>query len=279
MSGRKRGRTMALFAGLALLVVLVLGGGMVVINFDSIRAEYRLYTQFEYLRPNPQGCREYRHRRTGIVFVRLPGGSFLMGSPETEAKRCADELEHEVTVSPFLIAKYEVMQIEWQQIMGQNPSRLQQDDLPVAGVSWDDCQEFCKETRLKLPMEAQWEYACRAGTNTPFAFGNTITTDDANYNGKIPYDDGAVCDCKKAPLAGDCFKPNGFGLFNMHGNLWEPCQESFEIRGSPRGELKVMRGGSWGASAASCRSAFRSYRLLAKDPGQEYGFRPAWTFD
>ncbi len=233
---------------------------------------------FEPLGKNVQGYPEYRHRQSGIVFVRLPGGTFRMGSPETEEGREADEGPvHEVTLSPFLIAKYEVTQAAWKRVMGSNPSGFKGDDLPVERVSWDDCQEFCRKTGLKLPSEAQWEYACRAGVDGPFS-GTGRLADIAWYDknsGETTHPVG-----KKTA--------NGFGLHDLHGNVWEWCEdvydEEFYARAAASRKdpvcrsgsgLRVPRGGSWYDSARYCRSALRGWN----EPADRYlnlGFRPAF---
>ena len=162
----KRLTLLAVSAGVALVIV---SAG---VYWDDISIWYRLSRDFERLRTNEQRYREYRHRQTGIVMVRVPGGTFWMGSPESEAGRVDNEGPvHEVTLSPFLIAKYEVSQAEWKKIMGDNPSKLKGDALPVTMISWKDCQEFCEKTGLSFPTEAQWEYSCRAGTTTRFWSG------------------------------------------------------------------------------------------------------------
>ena len=164
---RKRTRLVLLVTGiLAVVVVAVVAGYR-----DKLVAWYEFHHRdFERLGRNEQGRPEYRHRQTGIVFVGLPGATFEMGSPKGEAYRQKSEGPvHKVTLSPFLIAKYELTQAEWKGVMGNNPSEPKGDTLPVKNVSWDDCQEFCKKSGLSLPTEAQWEYACRAGTSGPFA--------------------------------------------------------------------------------------------------------------
>ncbi|MEA3333135.1 MAG: formylglycine-generating enzyme family protein, partial [Pseudomonadota bacterium] len=139
---------------------------------------------------------------TGIELVYLEGGSFQMGSPSDEKERSSDEGPvHEVKLDGFWIGCYEVTQSEWQKVMGNNPSRFQKgdsDNRPVEQVSWDDCQEFIEKLNcrrnsdksFRLPTEAEWEYACRAGTTTPFSFGATISTDQANYDGDYTYGNG-----------------------------------------------------------------------------------------
>ncbi len=185
MEKRKKGRKVALVAGLALVVLFV---AMAWTYWGEIRYWYALWRDFESLAVNPQGRPEYRHRQTGIVFVGLRGGTFEMGSPETEAGRSDIEGPvHKVTLSPFLISKCEVTQEQWKQIMGRNPSSAKGDELPVHQIGWENCEEFCRKTRLSLPTEAQWEYACRARTTTAFAFGDTLTTKQANFASEHPF--------------------------------------------------------------------------------------------
>ena len=170
----------------------------------ELRAWYLFVTRFERLPENQQGYPEYRHRQTGVVMVRVPKGTFVMGSPLDErelvlkgaGERSSDlkkikeytdreHPQHNVPLSAFLIAKYELRQAAWEAIMGHNRSQPTGQDLPVTNVSWDDCQAFCEKTGLALPTEAEWEYACRAGTTTAYAFGNTLTTQQANYTTSI----------------------------------------------------------------------------------------------
>ncbi|MBI4601811.1 MAG: sigma-70 family RNA polymerase sigma factor [Planctomycetes bacterium] len=239
---------------------------------------------FTYLRKNPEGYGEYRHEPTGILFVHLPGGRFRMGSPETEAGSKAEERpRHEVDLSPFFIAKYEVSQAEWDRAMGTRPSKEKGDSLPVTMVSWTDCQEFCRRTGLSLPTEAQWEYACRAGTETAFSVGEDLPEGKANFLGPATL-----------PVASG--EPNGFGLHHMHGNVSELCEDEYEegfyrqteaLAQDPRCGLpydqrplqsyfrlrtprRVIRGGHVSASPGSgsaaleaksyCRSASRAFR-------------------
>jgi formylglycine-generating enzyme required for sulfatase activity/predicted Ser/Thr protein kinase len=214
----------------------------------------------------------------GMEFVLVPAGKFQMGSPKTEAKRSSDEgPQHEVTIgAPFYLGKYEVTQGEWAAVMGNNPSYFKGDDrLPVENVSWNDCQEFI--TRLnarkdgyvyRLPSEAEWEYACRAGTTTPFSFGKTLTTVQANYNGNYPYGDGPQGEYRNKTTRVGSFPANAWGLCDMHGNVWEWCQDGWHENydGAPTDgsawevgsdNLRVVRGGSWGDLAFNCRAANR----------------------
>ena len=149
----------------------------------------------------------------------IPVGKFMMGSPKSEKDRLEKEAQHEVTISkPFYIGKYEVTQDQWEAVMGDNSSVLKGGKLPVTNVSWDDCQKFIKNLNAKtnggyrLPTEAEWEYACRAGTTTVYSFGDKITPEDANYGSKIG---------KPVPVGS--YKPNAFGLYDMHGNVFELC--------------------------------------------------------
>ena len=126
-----------------------------------------------------------------------PPGGFLMGSPDNEPERQDNETQHRVTLeNGYYLGIYPVTQAHWQAVMGSNPSNFKGDDLPVENVTWDDCDQFCKKLgqktgkRFRLPTEAEWEYACRAGTTTPFWIGNTISTDKANYDGNYTYGNG-----------------------------------------------------------------------------------------
>jgi formylglycine-generating enzyme required for sulfatase activity len=270
----RRPRTVA---GVLLLAVLALAGWA--LTWQTSPAVPHAIAGFTRLDVNAQGYPEYRHEKTGLLFVLLPGGKFRMGSPETEASRGTDEGPvHEVELSPFLIAKHEVTQEVWVKVMGTSPSFFKGErHLPVEKVSWDDCKAFCDKTGLAFPTEAQWEYACRAGTQTPFSFGATITTDQVKYHGKYPQ--------KTVPVGS--LLANAFGLHEMHGNLWEWCFDVHDdqfyrkpeaTKKDPRCEagsvFRVLRGGSWGNYARGCRSALRtgdaaSYR------GYDAGFRPA----
>jgi len=213
-------------------------------------------------------------------FVLIRGGTFMMGSPERETDRSTNETLHKVKVSDFAICRYAVTQEEWQKVTGSNPSSFKGDNLPVEKVSWDDCQAFIKKLNEKtggglfrLPTEAEWEYACRAGTTTPFSTGENLTTGQANYDGYYPYRDYSKGAYRKTTVPVDSFQPNGFGLYNMHGNVWEWCSDWYgsvyyeECRkqgvvenpqGLETGSYRVLRGGSWNSFAGSCRSAYRS---------------------
>ena len=220
----------------------------------------------------------------------IPVGTFLMGSPKKEKGRHNDETRHEVTLTqPFLIGKYPVTQAQWQAVMGSNPSYFQGDNLPVEHVSWDDAQSFFEKVLQKtgqavcLPTEAQWEYSCRAGTSTPFHFGQVLNGTQANCAGYNPYGTtkkGPYLE-KTSPVGS--YPANAWGLYDMHGNVWEWCADRYgdypkgpitDPLGSEGGSVCVIRGGSWFYGAANCRSALR----IGDDPSIRYygyGFRLA----
>ena len=217
-----------------------------------------------------------------LEMVLVPAGKFKMGSPESEKGNRKDEKQHEVTLTKqFYMGKYEVTQEQWEAVMGKNPSSTKGAKLPVTNVSWEDCQEFIKKLNAKtnggyrLPTEAEWEYACRAGTTTAYSFGDKITPKDANYN-----------DSKIGkPVAVENFKPNAFGLYDMHGNVWEWCEDWYgeypagagtDPMGPATGEGRVLRSGSFSNYALRARSSFRIY-FSPSNQNLYCGFRLAKT--
>ena len=215
-----------------------------------------------------------------MKFVWIPPGSFVMGSPKQEKERFEDETQHKVTLTKgFYMGVYTVTQEQWKLVMGNNPSHFKgEKNLPVDMVSWNDCQEFIKKLREKdkklyrLPTEAEWEYACRAGTITPFHFGETISTDQANYDGNFIYGTGkkGMCREKTTPVGG--FPANAWGLYDMHGNVWQWCQDWYsdypqkdvvDPQGAEKGDFRVLRGGSWSIHPEYGRSACRAGMGLA----------------
>jgi formylglycine-generating enzyme required for sulfatase activity len=160
----------------------------------------------------------------GIILdlVKIPGGAFEMGSDESENEQPI----HSVTVAPFWLGKFPVTQAQYEAVMGTNPSNVKGAKRPVEQVSWNDAVAFCQRlseklgTQYRLPSEAEWEYACRAGTKTPFYFGETLTSDLANYNGTQTYASEPKGKYREQTTDVGDFSPNGFGLYDMHGNVW-----------------------------------------------------------
>ncbi|WP_414568090.1 SUMF1/EgtB/PvdO family nonheme iron enzyme [Nostoc sp. CCY 9925] len=236
-----------------------------------------------------------------LEMVQIPGGTFTMGSPEGEKDRYSNESpQHQVKVPGFFIGKHPVTQAQYQAVMGNifqkiignnnNPSYFKGENRPVEKVSWDDAIKFCEKLSQKtgrtyrLPSEAEWEYACRAGTTTPFYFGETITTDLVNYNGNYPYGSAPKGEYREETTDVGKFPPNSFGLYDMHGNIWEWCLDIYNdnYQGAPTdgsawltgkdNNIKLLRGGSWGVNARYCRSADRD-RYARATRSRDVGFR------
>ncbi|MFM8005535.1 MAG: formylglycine-generating enzyme family protein [Dolichospermum sp.] len=239
-----------------------------------------------------------------LEMIAIPGGTFMMGSPENEEGSIYFERpQHEVTIKPFSMGKYPITQAQWRAVaklpqvnkeLELNPSRFEGDDRPVEGISWHEAVEFC--TRLsnhnqrsyRLPSEAQWEYACRAGTTTPFYCGKTISTELANYDGNYAYGDGTKgVQRKETTRVGILKVANAFGLHDMHGNVWEWCQDDWHdnyedaptdgsvwtgLSTGLSNDMKVLRGGCWWHYSEHCRSAYRTYSV-ADFNGSNIGFR------
>jgi formylglycine-generating enzyme required for sulfatase activity len=247
----------------------------------------------------------------GMRLALIPPGRFRMGSPPTEKDREAEEVPHEVQITgPFYLGVCQVTQRQWKAVMGGNPSSfcavgggrnkvrgLDTDDFPVEQTSWDDVQEFL--TRLaarpqeaeagrtyRLPTEAEWEYACRAGTTTPFHFGDDLLPTQATFEATPSPGAKTRRSLLRRPTPVGSYRPNAFGLFDVHGNVWEWCSDWYDKHfysksepADPRGPeastgLRVLRGGSWQMNPALCRAAKR----VRNDPGHRsnvYGFRVA----
>ena len=205
-----------------------------------------------------------------IELVLIPAGKFIMGSPNTETGRSTNETQHEVILTKsFLMGKYEVTQSQWEAIMGNNPSSGNKGPmLPVTDVSWNDCQKFLKKlnektkSEFRLPSEAEWEYACRAGTATAFFFGNELKPTDANHAASNIY----------TPVKVGTYKPNAFGLFDMHGNVNEWCNDWFKAyptntitdpKGPANGEYRIVRGGTCVLNSSNSRSSNRNLDLAS----------------
>jgi formylglycine-generating enzyme required for sulfatase activity len=225
--------------------------------------------------------------KTHLRMMQIPAGTFLMGSPDRELERMDRESpQHRVSVPSFFMAKYPVTQAQWRVVadmpqvntqLKPDPSKFKGDNRPVEQVSWEEAIEFCDRLtaytnrQYRLPSEAEWEYACRAGTTTPFHFGETISPELANYRSSVAYADGAIGKQQDETTSVDYFEiANAWGLCDMHGNVLEWCQDRFHnnYEGAPEdgsawlqdfsaNPTRMIRGGSWGSYPRSCRSAYR----------------------
>jgi sulfatase modifying factor 1 len=254
-------------------------------RFD-VSAEEEIHT------PRPA----YVDQQTGMTFVELPPGRFTMGSAVGEAGRKEDETLHDVELTrPFLLAQREVTQQEWRTVMGTSPSRFSEcgPSCPVENVTFFDALQFIAKLNdapgaalhYRLPTEAEWEFACRAGTTGPFSTGENLTTAQANYNGKMPYASFPPGEFRQRTTPGGTFPGNPWGLADMHGNVWEwtadwygPFPDSpaanIDPRGPASGSKRVIRGGSWFFDANSARCGLR-YTHSPQDKGFSLGFRLA----
>ncbi|CAD5960525.1 Formylglycine-generating enzyme [Planktothrix tepida] len=263
-----------------------------------------------------------------LEMVYIPGGTFLMGSLEMEKDSYESERpQHQVTIPPFFMAKYPITQAQWKAVanwpkiqrdLNPDPSDFKGDNRPVENVQWYDAVEFCARLLQRtgrnycLPSEAQWEYACRAGTQTPFYFGETITSDLANYDARTTYADEPKGKYREETTPVGEFPPNAFGLYDLHGNVWEWCADPWhenykkaptggEVWGEKndndnlyqiydlenlvnllnRNDIRVLRGGSWYYVPGYCRGAYRNW-VEPVSRLRYFGFRivslpPAWT--
>ena len=230
-----------------------------------------------------------------LEMVYIPGGSFLMGSPENEEGKFKYESpQHQVNLQAFYMSKYPINQEQYQLIMDENFSQFKGGKRPVERVSWDRATEFCQKLSkktgktYKLPSESQWEYACRSGTTTPFYFGETITSDLVNYNGNYPYSNAPTGEYRGETTDVGTFPPNAFGLYDMHGNVWEWCQDiwhynyneaptdgsAWEAGGDSN--KRLLRGGCCNYTSGLCRSAWRHYYHKNLSYSSS-GFRVVWS--
>jgi formylglycine-generating enzyme required for sulfatase activity len=257
--------------------------------------------------------------RITLTLVEIPAGRFTMGSPDDEPKRYGDEgPQHEVRLESFFMSQTPITQAQWRLVatwkeregerwgrkLRSSPSRFSEEpdsaERPVEGVRWLEAMEFCNRLSQRtgltytLPSEAQWEYACRAGTATPFAFGDTITPELANYDANSTYANGPEGEYRQQTVPVGSFPANEWGLRDMHGNVWEWCldrwhanyegapadgsawddPESEVVRSKKDGDegYRLLRGGSWNFSPGSCRSAYRD-RIHPVNAGFTVGLR------
>jgi formylglycine-generating enzyme required for sulfatase activity/tRNA A-37 threonylcarbamoyl transferase component Bud32 len=294
---------------------LTMAAGLLAVSAAAVLAVLLLNQGHDRARPHPgppgdpAASEKIFINSVGMKLVRIPAGKFFMGAPPGEEGR--DDLEgprHEVQIpQAFYLGAYEVTQGEYEAVMGINPShfaaagegRRQVQGLdtrryPVENVSWDDAQMFCRalSTRphekkagriYRLPTEAEWEYACRAGTTTAFAFGDKLSSAEANFDGNRPYGGAPPGVRRQNTVPVGSFAPNAWGLYDMHGNVWEWCQDwqdsyaalvNNDRREHRPADDRIMRGGAWNFGASECRSA----RRMARAPflrGPFYGFRVA----
>jgi len=226
-----------------------------------------------------------------IEFVSIPAGTFIMGSPTNEVDRSPDEIQHQVTLSAFKMSKYEVTFEQYDafcELTGRakpNDSGCLRGNRPVINVSWEDASAFAEWMGCRLPTEAEWEYAARAGTITPFYFGYNISMEQANYNRFYQYKNYVKGEFRVEILPVGSFNPNRWNLYDMHGNVWEWCSDWYgnytvspqiNPKGPESGLHRVFRGGSWRDPAQYCRSAFRNH-YIPTDRNIYYGFRLVLT--
>lgn len=210
---------------------------------------------------------------TQMPFVLIPAGDFVAGSPSTEPGHQQDEALYPVHVSkPFYMAAREMTRRQWTAIMRPGQIVDGDGDLPQVDITWHDARTFLdrlnavSQVRFRLPSEVEWEYACRAGTTTPYATGQRLSTNDANYNGELPLHGQAAGENRQAVVRVGSFAPNAWGLFDMHGNVWEWTNDGYDE------QHKVIRGGSWRFNADSARCALR-YHHRPQDSGDSLGLR------
>jgi formylglycine-generating enzyme required for sulfatase activity len=264
---------------------------VVTLDRDGLETERR--------RGRAQQFSERLGKRTILHMVQIPGASFTMGAPASDAASSHFERpQRQVNVPPFYLGKFPVTIDQWRAVMGASPPAMKglnnkfkvSGRQPVVSVSWHEAEAFCVQLSrtarraYRLPTEAEWEYACRAGTASPFAFGESITREVANYDGDFLRLLGQ--DCATTPV-GSLGVANAFGLFDMHGNVWEWCRDCWHAsyegapidgsawrRDADQG-TRVLRGGSWSAQARNCRAAARRFGGHPRVRSREIGFRVA----
>ncbi|MGL5135986.1 MAG: SUMF1/EgtB/PvdO family nonheme iron enzyme, partial [Planktothrix sp.] len=288
---------------------------------EEIKLQHKKMALFDVITVNAQGKETHReHCRAeffkqdldnniSLEMVSIPGGTFMMGAAQNEANASSDEYpQHLVNIAAFSMAKYPITQAQWEAVLAlpkikidlkRDPSDFKGANRPVENVNWHQAQEFCQRLSQKtgktyrLPSEAEWEYACRAQTTSPFHFGETITADLANYDASNTYGSGPKGTYRRQTTDVGSFPPNTFGLYDMHGNIWEWCADPWHenYNGAPTDgsvwesggntQYRVMRGGSWYNYPRYCRSAYRNW-IEPDVRKRAYGLRvvslpPAWT--
>ena len=230
----------------------------------------------------------------GMEFVYIPPGSFMMGSPSEEPGRDNDETLHKVILTKsFYMQTTEVTHGQWKAIMGNSTPYFKDcgDDCPLVKVDWNNVKNYLRRLngkegtdKYRLPTEAEWEYSCRAGTDMPFYFGNCLSTDEANYDGRFSLTGCSKGKHRKSPIPVGSLLPNAWGLYDMHGNVSEWCYDLYgkdplsivtDPRGPSTGSVRVIRGGSWRNSAMDCRSANRDIDAPGSSWEDDLGFRLA----
>ncbi len=220
-----------------------------------------------------------------IKWAKIPAGTFMMGSPANEAEREEDETQHSVTLNAFKVSKCEITFKQYDIFCNATGRAMPGDEglgrkrRPVINVSWEDARAFAEWAGGRLPTEAEWEYAARAGTVTPFNTGNCLNAGRINYNGTKPYEGCNRGTFRKKTLPVGTFDPNKWGLFDVHGNVFEWCNDYYgplskeaqiDPKGPSMGAFHVIRGGSWDSEGKQCRSAHRTF---SSDPANNIGFR------
>ncbi len=249
----------------------------------------------------PKEQAKFLTNAVGIKLALIPAGTFLMGSQSAEEGRRDNEgPQHEVQLpNPYYMAVHTVTQAQFQKIMGRNPAKFDVNhgggiDHPVENVTWEEAVDFCRRLSAvpeersakrvyRLPTEAEWEYACRAGTTTPFSVGVGLSSEQANFDGNFPLGGAARGLFAEKTLPAGSYTPNNYSLCDMHGNVWEWCADWLHSdyygvspkrnpQGPSGGVFRVLRGGSWRSQAVTCRSAYRN-GLGPKSRDRCTGFR------